>query len=111
MALTREIYFLPVLEAASETGWDLGPFAAALQCLHLDIPLLENKIKLSGIKNSHVYAQLGQILNLKDTKRPKNHTATFKKPRAKAKYCVCAPCSGYHLRNGQTPKPPLQPDP
>ena len=25
----------------TETGWDLGPFAVVLQCLHLDICLLE----------------------------------------------------------------------
>ena len=26
-----------------ETGWDLGPFAAVLQCLHLDTPPLEQQ--------------------------------------------------------------------
>ena len=35
-----------------ETGWDLGPFATVLQCLHLDIPFLEqqNTKKLYVIK-------------------------------------------------------------
>ena len=26
-----------------ETGWELGPFAAVLQCLHLDTPLLDQQ--------------------------------------------------------------------
>ena len=26
-----------------ETGWDLGPFAAVLQCLHSDKPLLSQQ--------------------------------------------------------------------
>ena len=53
--------------------WDLGPFAEVLQCLHLDTPLLQkqNTKKLYGTKNNCVHAQLGQILDPKDTKRPK----------------------------------------
>ena len=37
-------------------SWDLGSFAAVLQCLHLDKPLLEqqNTNKLYGIKNNYV---------------------------------------------------------
>ena len=61
----------------SETGWDLGPFAAVLQCFHLGTPLLQqqNTKKLSGTKNNCVHAQLGQILDkrYKETKKPNCH--------------------------------------
>ena len=68
-------------------AWDLGPFAAVPPCLHLDTPLLEqqNTEKLSGTKNISVHAQLGQILDPKDTKRLKNTTATFEEPGAKSR--------------------------
>ena len=68
-----------------ETGWDLGPFAAVLQCLHLDTPLLkqQNTKRLYGTKTNCVHAQLGQILDPKDSKRPKTPTATFEEPGAK----------------------------
>ena len=51
-----------------ETGWD-----PRLQCLHLDTPLLQQQHtkQLYGAKNSCVHAQLGQILDPKDTKRQK----------------------------------------
>ena len=57
-------------------AWDLGPFAALLQSLHLDTPLLElqNTKKLYGTKNNCVHAQWGQILDPKDTKGKKNKT-------------------------------------
>ena len=44
-----------------EIGWDLGPFAAVLQCLGLDIPLLkqQNTKKLYGTKNNCVHAAVG----------------------------------------------------
>ena len=76
--------------SATETGWDLGPWAAVLQCLHLDTPLLEqNTKKLNGTKNNGMHIQLGQTLDPKDTRRPKNPTATFEEPGAKAGYCSC----------------------
>ena len=34
-------------------------------------------------------AQLGRILDLKDTKRPKSPAAIFEEPGAKAGYCTC----------------------
>ena len=42
-------------------AWDLGPFAAELQYLHLDTPLLEqqNTKKLYVTKNNCVHPQLG----------------------------------------------------
>ena len=42
---------------ASETGWNLGPFAAMLQSLHLYMPLLElqNTKKLQEIKINSVH--------------------------------------------------------
>ena len=57
-----------------ESGWDLGLFAAMPQCLHVDTPLLQlqNTKKLYGTKNNCGHAQLGQILDPKDTKRQKN---------------------------------------
>ena len=50
-------------------AWDLGPFAAALQCLHLDTAILQqqNTKKLYGNKNNQMHKQLGQNLNPKDT--------------------------------------------
>lgn len=33
-----------------ETDWDLGPFAAVLQCLYSDTPLLEQQRNYKGIK-------------------------------------------------------------
>ena len=53
---------------------DLGPFAAVLQCLHLDTPLLElrNTKKLYGTKNNSVHVQLGQILDQKIQKAKTN---------------------------------------
>ena len=55
-----------------------------LQCLLLDTPLLKqrNTEKLHGTKNNCTHAQLGQILDPKDTKRPKKPTATFEEPGA-----------------------------
>ena len=93
----------------NETGWDLGPFAEVLQCLHLDTPLLEqqNTKKLYGTKNNCVHAPVGQILDPKDTKRPKNPTATFEEPRANTgcweqkQGLEHAPCTQHHLRDGQ----------
>ena len=77
--------------------WDLGLFAAVLQCLHLDTPLLEqqNTKKLDGTKNNCMHMQLGQILD-KRYKDQKNPTATFEEPRAKAggreqKQVLCMP--------------------
>ena len=106
MALTTEIYFLPVLEAGSKTGWDLGPFTVVLKCLHLDIRLLENKIKkkLYGIKNIHVYSQL-EFWTLKIQRDQKTTLLLLKSPEQKQS-TVCAPCSGHHLRSGQTPSHP-----
>ena len=61
----------------SETGWDPGPFAAVLQCLHLDTPLLEqqNTKKPYGTKNNCMNAQLGQIMDRKiqKTEKPNCH--------------------------------------
>ena len=69
----------------TETGWDLGHFAAVLQSLDLDTPLLQqqNSKKLHGPKNNCVPAQLGQILDPKDTKRPKSPPDIFEDPGAK----------------------------
>ena len=94
----------------TETGWDLGPFAAGLLCLHLDTPLLEQQDtkKLYGIKNNCRQVQLGQILHPKDTKRPKIPTASFEEPEEQERCweqkqgTVHAPCTQHHLSGGQT---------
>jgi len=98
--------------SAAETGWDLGPCAARLQCLYLDTPLLEQNIKkLYGTKNNGMHIQLGQTLDPKDTRRPKNPTATFEEPGAKAGYCPCplhtTPLKGWakHLSHPSSPTP------
>ena len=61
----------------------------SLQSLHLDTPLLEqqNTKELYGTKHNRMHVQLGQILDPKDTKRPKIATASFEKPGAKSGYC------------------------
>ena len=62
-----------VVAVVVRQAWDLGPFAAELQYLHLDTPLLEqqNTKKLYVTKNNCVHLQLGKILDPKDTKRSK----------------------------------------
>ena len=63
MCCLLSVYVLPI-----ETGWD-----PRLQCLYLDTPLLQQQHtkQLYGAKNNCVHAQLGQILDPKDTKRQK----------------------------------------
>ena len=98
--------------SVAETGWDLGPCAARLQCLYLDTALLEQNIKkLYGTKYNAMHIQLGQTLDPKDTRRPKNPTATFEEPGAKAGYCPCplhiTPLKGWakHLSHPSSPTP------
>ena len=61
-------------------------------------------------------AQLGQILDPKDQKRPKNPATTFEECGAKTEVweqkqgTVQAPCTQHQLRVSQMPKLPLQPD-
>ena len=64
-----------------ETGWDLGLFAAVLQCLYLDKHLLEqqNTKKLYGTKNNCMHVQLGQILDQRYRRPIKNSTAASEK--------------------------------
>lgn len=74
----------PVLE--HETAWDLGPFAAALQCLRentLHLPSYENTKKVTGTKNSCVHVQLVQISDKKTQKEQKNPTARSEKSGTK----------------------------
>ena len=55
-------------------AWDMGLSAAALQCLHLDTPLLEqqNAKKNYETENNFMHVQLGQILDPKRHKETKN---------------------------------------
>ena len=50
-------------------AWELGPFAAVLQSLALDTPLL--KLQNTGTKNNPVHVQLRQIWDQKIQKRQK----------------------------------------
>lgn len=67
-----------------ETGWDLESFTEVLQCLHLDTPLLEQKIQRNymGLNISACMhrSNSGQRIQ-RDQKNP---TATSKGPGAKA---------------------------
>ena len=57
---------------------------------------------------------MGQTLDPKDKKRPKNPTATSEEPGAKTGVCetiVRVLCTQRHLGVGKPPKPSLQPDP
>ena len=66
----------------SETGWDLGPFAAVLASGH---SLLEqqNTKKLYGTKNNCVHAQLGQILDKRYKKTKKAQLPLLKTQKQK----------------------------
>ena len=100
-----------------ETSWNLGPFApAVLQCLHLDIPLLEqqNTKKLYGTENSCMHAWLGQIRTKRYKRQNKKPTATSEELRAKcwvlgakAQYWAC-PLHSIPQKDGQTTKTLLQ---
>lgn len=57
-----------LIKLASEIGWGPGPSAAVLQSLYLGTPLLDQP---NGTKNNSLHVQLGQVLDPKDTKRPK----------------------------------------
>ena len=52
------------------------------------LPEQQNTKNLYQTENNSVCVQLGKILDPKDTKRPKNPTATFEEPGAKARYCA-----------------------
>ena len=60
-----------------------------------------------------VHAQLGKILDPKDTRRPKHPTATFEEPGVKNRVLGAeagywhAPCTEHHLRGGQKQATPL----
>ena len=81
--------YLVILRKAGT--WDLGSFAAMLQCLHLDKCLLEpqNTRKLSKTKNNCLHAELGQILDGKIQKDQKNPSCHFWRAGRKAGYCAC----------------------
>ena len=63
----------------TETGWDLGPSAAVLQCLYLDTPLLQqqNTKKLYGTKNNCVHGAAGANSGPKRYKETKNSNCHF----------------------------------
>ena len=67
------------LRAAGETSWDLGPFAAVLQCLHLDTHLLEqqNTKKPRGTKKNCVHGSWDKFWT-KDTETTKTQLPLLK---------------------------------
>ena len=72
------------MHVTDEMNWDLGPFAAVLQCLRLDTPLLEQQNRnYLGLKITACMHSWGRFWTV-DTKRPKNPTAVLKEPGAKA---------------------------
>lgn len=88
--------------------WDsLGPGticcrAAVLASGHTS-PEQQNKKEMYETKNNCMYVQLRQILD-KDTKRPKNPTATFEEPEAKIEggEATAGCCTQHYLWGGQT---------
>ena len=59
-----------------------GALAAVLAAGHISPPAMKHK-ETAGTKSNPGHVQLGHILDAKDTKRPKNPTATFEVPGAK----------------------------
>ena len=101
-----------------ETGWDLRPFAAVLQCLCHDKHLLEqqNSKKLQRTKSNCVHSQLGQVPD-KRCKRPKSLTAISEEPGATTE-CLeqkGTKCTDFILNStkwvGKTSNSPLRPTP
>ena len=87
----------PCMGSKTEPKWDgLRPwtFTAVFALGHTSPPTTKYK--------ETVHEQLEQILDPKDTKRPKNPTATFEVPRANTRYCACPLHTQHHLRGGQT---------
>ena len=96
------------MKIQAETGWDLGPFAAGLQCLHLDTPLSSsNEIQRNymALKITTGMRSWGKLWT-KRYKRPKLSTATSAELGAKTgcleqkQGTAHAPCI-HHLRGGQ----------
>ena len=95
-----------------ETGWDLGPFAVMLQCLHLDKPLLQqqNTKKLYGTKNNCLHVQLGQIMD-KKIQKTKKLNCHFWRARSKSRVLRMPPALNTTRGVGRRPKLPLWPKP
>ena len=104
-----------------EISWDVGPFAAGLQCLHLDTPLFKqlniNTKKLDETKNNCVHVQLEQMLDPKDTETKKTKTqlpllrSLEQKQGVRSKGRVLhKPLHSRHLRGNKPPTPLLGSD-
>ena len=75
----------------SETGWDLAPFAAVLQCLYLHKFVLQKEntnlsSRMKTKQNKTVCMHNQGKFWTKDTKRPQIPTATSEEPGAKIGY-------------------------
>ena len=77
----------------------MRPFAAVLQCLQPDPPLLkqQNKNKLYGTKTNCMPTQLGQILDPNDTESLEQKQGV----RSKRRILSMSPCAHHHQRGGQ----------
>ena len=101
-------------------AWDLGPFAAGLQSLHLDTALLQiqNTKKLHGTKNNFVCAvQANSAPKDQERNKQTNPTAISEEAGAKTgrreqkQGTAHAPCTQHRKGVGKPPKPRLRPDP
>ena len=85
-----------------ETGWDLGPFAAVLQCLHLDKRLLEqqNKRNYKGVKITACMLSWGNLWTRRYKKTKKTQLPLLKSWEQK-QGTAHAPCTHHQQRGGQ----------
>ena len=99
------------LSFGHEMGWDLEPFAARLQCLHLDTPLLEQQDtkKLDVTRNDRA-CPVGANSEQKTQKDQNTQLTPLKRLRQK-QGPGHAPCTQHLQSQGKTPQPSLQPDP
>ena len=86
-----------------ETGWDLGLGILCFSACTWTNISCSNKIQRNykGLKITESTAQLGQIMNNKNTKRPKTQLPLLRSQGQK-QGTGNAPCTENHQRGGQT---------
>ena len=80
-SLNPECQLLLITKFGSETGWNLGPFAAMLAAGPVSSGATKQEETVTDKKNCA--CAFGTNSGQQDTKRPKSPTATFEKLRAK----------------------------
>ena len=107
----RGLLYWNKLNFGHEMGWDLELFAAGLQCLQLDTPLLEqhDTKKLDVTKNNRA-CPVGANSEQK-TQKDQNTQLTPLKSLRQKQGPGHAPCTQHLQSQGKTPQPSLQPDP